>query len=128
MSPGYAFFCVPGFANDGHSFAEDAVGRGATALVVERELGIEIPQFVVDDSRVALAFASAQFYGRPSESVDVVGITGTNGKTTTAYLVDSIAAAAGHTTGLVGTVETRIAGLRQAAGRTTPESADVQAL
>jgi len=128
VRPGDAFFCVPGFANDGHSFAEDAVRRGAAALVVERELELDVPQFVVDDSRVALAFASAQFYRRPSECVDVVGITGTNGKTTTAYLVESIAAASGHTTGLVGTVETRIAGQRKAAGRTTPESADVQAL
>ncbi len=128
VRPGDAFFCVPGFANDGHSFAADAVAHGATALVVERELELEIPQFVVDDARVALAFASAEFYGRPSESVDIVGITGTNGKTTTAYLVDSIAMAAGNITGLVGTVETRVAGQRKAAGRTTPESADVQAL
>ena len=128
VRPGDVFFCVPGFATDGHIYAEDAVDRGAAALVVERELEVETPQFVVDDTRAALAYASAEFYGRPSESIDVVGITGTNGKTTTAYLVDSIARAAGHVTGLVGTVETRVAEKRRAAGRTTPEAADIQSL
>jgi len=128
VRPGDVFFCVPGFSADGHTFAADAVARGASALVVERELELDVPQYVVDDSRTALAFASAEFYGRPSEDVDVVGITGTNGKTTTAYLVDSIARAAGHVTGLVGTVETRVAGERRASGRTTPEAADVQEL
>jgi len=128
VTQGDAFFCIPGFTTDGHRFAEDAAARGAAALVVERALDIEVPQFVVEDARVALAYASAEFHGRPSESVDVVGITGTNGKTTTTYLVDAILRAAGMLTGIVGTVETRIAGQRSAAGRTTPESADVQAL
>jgi len=128
VAAGDAFFCVPGFAVDGHRFAADAVQRGASALVVERQLDLDTPQFVVDDARVALAFASAEFFGRPSESVDVVGITGTNGKTTTTYLVDSILRAAGMTTGLIGTVETRVAGQRRVSGRTTPESADVQRL
>ena len=63
VRPGDAFFCVPGFAHDGHDFAADAVARGASALVVERELELDVPQFVVDDSRVALAYASAEFYG-----------------------------------------------------------------
>lgn len=125
---GDVFFCISGFAHDGHSFAGDAIERGAKALVVERELDFDIPQYVVDDSRIALAYASAEFYDRPSESLDVVGITGTNGKTTTTYLLDSILKAGGHTTGIVGTVETRVGAERQSAGRTTPESADVQAL
>jgi len=128
VNPGDVFFCVPGFTADGHTFARDAVARGASALVVQRELDLEIPQYVVDDTRIALAYASAEFYGRPSENLDVVGITGTNGKTTTTYLVDSIARAGGHSTGLMGTVETRVGDQRRAAGRTTPEAADVQAL
>jgi len=128
VRPGDAFFCVPGFAHDGHEFAADAVSRGAAALVVQRELPIDVPQFIVDDTRVALAYGSSEFYDNPGESLDIVGITGTNGKTTTAYLVDSIARAAGHTTGLIGTVETRIGDTRQTSLRTTPESADVQSL
>jgi len=128
VRPGDAFFCISGFAHDGHTFAADAVARGAVALVVQRELDIEIPQFVVEDTRVALAYASAEFFDRPSESLEVVGITGTNGKTTTTYMLDSILRQAGRVTGLIGTVETRVAGARRASGRTTPESADVQAL
>jgi len=128
VRPGDAFFCVSGFAHDGHDFAHDAVSRGATALVVERKLPLETPQFLVDDTRVALAYASAEFFDRPSEQLDVIGITGTNGKTTTTYLLDSILRAAGHTTGLMGTVETRVGDERRISGRTTPESADVQAL
>ncbi len=125
---GDAFFCISGFAHDGHSFAAEAVDRGAVALVVERELPIEVPQFVVDDTRIALAYASAEFFDRPSEALEVIGITGTNGKTTTTYLLDSILREAGHVTGLIGTVETRVADERRTSGRTTPESADVQAL
>lgn len=128
VRPGDAFFCVPGFTVDGHMFADDAVSRGAAALVVQRELDLEIPQFLVDDVRIALAYASAEFNDRPSERLDVIGITGTNGKTTTSYLVDSILLADGRTTGLIGTVETRVAGQRRGSGRTTPESADIQAL
>lgn len=125
---GDAFFCISGFAHDGHAFAGDAIERGAKALVVERALAFDVPQFVVDDTRVALAYAAAQFHDRPSESLDVVGITGTNGKTTTTYLLDSIFRSAGQMTGIIGTVETRIGDERQDAGRTTPESADLQAL
>jgi len=73
---GDAFFCIPGFKADGHSFAEDAVARGAAALVCARPLAIAVPQCVVPDTRRALALASARFYGEPSRSMDVVGITG----------------------------------------------------
>ncbi|MEI7814278.1 MAG: UDP-N-acetylmuramoyl-L-alanyl-D-glutamate--2,6-diaminopimelate ligase [Coriobacteriia bacterium] len=129
VSPGEVFFCVRGFSRDGHDFAQDAIDRGAAALVVERELpGVEVPQFLVSDSRVALALAAAEFNGNPSRSLDLVGITGTNGKTTTTYLLDSIWRAAGRTTGMVGTVETRVAGERVPASRTTPESSDLEAL
>jgi UDP-N-acetylmuramoyl-L-alanyl-D-glutamate--2,6-diaminopimelate ligase len=129
VSPGDAFFCIRGLAHDGHDYAEDAIGRGAAALVVERELPhIDAPQFRVTDSRVALALASAAFFGHPSRAMNLVGITGTNGKTTTTYLLDSIMRAAGRTTGIVGTVETRVAGERIPASRTTPESSDLEAL
>jgi len=128
VHPGDVFFCVPGFAVDGHQFAADAAGRGAVALVVERRLDVELPQFIVEDARVALAYASAEFYERPSEMIEIVGITGTNGKTTTTYILDSILRSAGMSTGIIGTVETRISGERRSSGRTTPESADVQEL
>jgi UDP-N-acetylmuramoyl-L-alanyl-D-glutamate--2,6-diaminopimelate ligase len=129
VSPGDAFFCIPGFAHDGHSFAADAVERGAVALVVEHELAnVRVPQFRVARAREALAIASARFEGSPSSSLDLIGITGTNGKTTTVYLMDAILRAAGHTTGLIGTVETRIGDTRLESSRTTPESSDLQHL
>jgi len=130
VTPGDAFFCIPGFAHDGHDFAADAVARGAAALVCQRRpehIG-EVAVAMVDDARAALARASATFRGNPSRELAVVGVTGTNGKTTTTYLIDSIVRAAGRRTGLIGTVETRIGPDRLDAGRTTPESADLQEL
>lgn len=129
VRPGDAFFCIPGTVHDGHDFAADAVAAGASVLVVEHGIaGLVVPQCVVADSRGALARGSAAFYGNPSGSMTVVGITGTNGKTTTTYLLDAIMRTAGHTTGVLGTVETRVAGERITATRTTPESSDLQAL
>ncbi|MBN1193597.1 MAG: UDP-N-acetylmuramoyl-L-alanyl-D-glutamate--2,6-diaminopimelate ligase [Coriobacteriia bacterium] len=126
--PGDAFFCIVGLQHDGHDFAADAVARGAAAIVCARKLPLSAPQVIVPDTRRALALAASRFEGEPTSVLDVVGITGTNGKTTTAYLLDSILRAAGRVTGLIGTVETRIAGERLASVRTTPESADLQAL
>jgi UDP-N-acetylmuramoyl-L-alanyl-D-glutamate--2,6-diaminopimelate ligase len=130
VRPGDVFFCIPGFAHDGHDFAADAVARGAVAIVGQRRPeGIgDAPVMLVPDTRLALARAAAEYSGHPSRQMAVVGITGTNGKTTTTYLVDSIARAAGRTTGLIGTVETRIGDQRVGAVRTTPESADLQVL
>jgi len=128
VAEGDVFFCIPGFKFDGHAFADDAAARGAAALVVERSLDVPLPQAVVSDTRQALAFASARAYGNPTGRMDVVGITGTNGKTTTTYIMDSILRAAGHITGIIGTVETRVAGERLPSARTTPESADLQGL
>lgn len=128
VRPGDAFFCIPGFRTDGHAFAPDAIERGAVALVCERPLGLGVPEMVVDDTRRALALASARFFGEPSETLEVVGITGTNGKTTTTYLLDSILRVTGRATGLIGTVETRIGDQRLSSAHTTPESADLQAL
>jgi len=129
VEPGDVFFCIKGFRHDGHEFASDAVQRGASALVLEHSIpGLEVPQVVVPDSRVALADAADRFYDSPSSRLELVGITGTNGKTTTTYLCDSVLRASGRRTGLIGTVETRIAEERIDSSRTTPESADLQAL
>lgn len=130
VAAGDAFFCIPGFVHDGHDFAAEAVRRGAVVLVAERPLtGIgDVPTVIVPDARVALALGAAVFHAHPSRRMSVIGVTGTNGKTTTTYLIESIARAAGHGTGLIGTVETRIGNERIEAVRTTPESADLQAV
>src|SRR3954453_11289915 len=103
VAPGTLFFCVPGFTRDGHDFAADAVARGAVALVVERPLGLGVPEIRVDDVRAAMAMVAAGFAGDPTARRQVVGITGTNGKTTTAFLVRSLLEQAGMRCGLLGT-------------------------
>lgn len=128
VRPGEAFFCIPGFKHDGHDFARDAAARGAAALVCAHPVDASIPVAIVADVRHALAIASSRYFDEPSRGLDVVGITGTNGKTTTTYLLDSILRADGRRTGLIGTVETRIAGERLPSARTTPESTDLQSL
>ena len=127
VAPGTLFFCVPGFTRDGHDFAPAAVERGASALVVERPLGLGVPEVVVDDVRAAMAPAAAALHGDPTAALDMVGITGTNGKTTTAYLVRSLLEAAGRPTGLLGTVQSVVGGEATPAVRTTPEAIDLQA-
>src|SRR5213078_2090483 len=90
VGPGALFFCVPGARADGHDFAPQAVANGAVALVVERPLELGVPQVVVDDARAAMAIAADEFYGRPTEELVVAGVTGTSGKTTTAFLLAAI--------------------------------------
>ena len=124
--PGSLFFCVPGTRADGHDFAADAVANGAVALVVERPVDLDVPQLVVPDVRRAMAPLAEEFFGRPSEELQVAGVTGTNGKTTTAFLLYSILAAAARRPGLLGTIESRVGGERRPAIRTTPEAIDVQ--
>jgi UDP-N-acetylmuramoyl-L-alanyl-D-glutamate--2,6-diaminopimelate ligase len=126
VGPGALFACVPGQRADGHDFAADAVGRGAVALLVERPLDVPVPQVVVGDVRLAMALAADAFFGRPTRELDVAGVTGTNGKTTTAFLLYSVLAAAGRRPGLLGTVEMRVGGERRAVTRTTPEAIDLQ--
>src|SRR5947199_206333 len=123
--PGSLFFCVPGTRADGHDFAADAVANGAVALVVERPVDLDVPQLVVPDVRRAMAPVADEFFGRPSEELQVAGVTGTNGKTTTAFLLYSILAAAGRRPGLLGTIESRVGGERRPAIRTTPDGAGV---
>src|SRR3954449_6468354 len=126
VEPGTLFFCVPGFTRDGHDFAPDAIERGAAALVVARPLGLGVPEVQVEDVRAAMAVAAARFYGDPTGRLPVVGVTGTNGKTTTAFLVRSLLEASGRQTGLLGTVASVIAGEERPTVRTTPEAIDLQ--
>src|SRR6266540_3563911 len=125
---GSLFFCVPGARADGHDFAAEAVAAGAVAVVVERPLDVPVPQVLVADARAAMAPAADEFFGRPTDELQVVGVTGTNGKTTTAFLLYAILAAAGRRPGLVGTIEARVGGERRPALRTTPEAIDLQRL
>src|SRR2546430_2867254 len=126
--PGASFFCVPGARADGHDFAADAVARGAVALVVERPLELPVPQLVVDDARAAMAVAADAFFGEPTRELEVAGVTGTNGKTTTAFLLRSLLDAAGRRPGLVGTVEWIVGDERRAAAPTTPGASELQRL
>jgi UDP-N-acetylmuramoyl-L-alanyl-D-glutamate--2,6-diaminopimelate ligase len=126
VTPGALFFCVPGELHDGHAFARDAVDRGAAALVVEHALPLDVPQVVVADARAAMPRAAVAFFGDPTAELAVAGATGTNGKTTTTYLLFAILAAAGRRPGLLGTIESRVGGERRSAVRTTPEAIDLQ--
>ncbi len=128
VSPGALFFCVRGDRVDGHELAWEAVEQGAAALVVERRLDVRVPQLVVPDSRAAMAVAADTFFGEPTKELEVVGVTGTNGKTTTAFLLHSTLEAAGRQAGLVGTVEWRVGGETRPAPFTTPEAIDLQRL
>jgi UDP-N-acetylmuramoyl-L-alanyl-D-glutamate--2,6-diaminopimelate ligase len=123
---GDLFFCVRGLKSDGHDFAADAVARGAAALVCERPLGLGIPELVVPDVRAAMPLFAASFYRHPSRELELVGVTGTNGKTTTAFLVRAILEHAGRQTALLGTVQSVIGGVVEEVERTTPESVDLQ--
>jgi UDP-N-acetylmuramoyl-L-alanyl-D-glutamate--2,6-diaminopimelate ligase len=126
--PGTLFFCVPGAKVDGHDFAGEAIAHGAVALVVERELDVAVPQLVVPDARVAMAPAADAFFAHPTQGLQVVGVTGTNGKTTTTFLLYAILAAAKLRPGLIGTIEARVGGERRGVRRTTPEAIDLQRL
>jgi len=128
VRPGALFFCVPGFRADGHDFASDAVERGAAALVCERALGLGVPELLVPDVRAAMGPAASAFHGHPTASLPVVGITGTNGKTTTAFLVRALLEGAGIQTGLLGTVKSVVGGHEEPVERTTPEALDLQAV
>ena len=128
IQPGGLFFCVRGEKVDGHELAPRAVEEGAAALVVERELTeLAIPQVVVGDSRAAMAPLAARFWGDPTAKLRVVGVTGTNGKTTTAFLVKEILEAASYPCGLLGTVKQVVGGVQKEVVRTTPEAIELQA-
>ena len=130
VKPGSAFVALRGGYTDGHAFADQAAAAGAAALVVEEQLPIAIPQVIVPATRRDLATLAASFYGHPSEALSVIGVTGTDGKTTTSYLIDHILRDSGITTGMVGTVSVRIGTetVDHETRQTTPESADIQRL
>ena len=128
VGPGSLFFCVPGASQDGHSFAAAAVAAGAAALVVERPLGLGIPEIVVSDARRAMGRLAGAFHGHPAAGLTLLGVTGTNGKTTTVFLLRSILEAAGRRNGLIGTIETRVGDDVEPGVRTTPEAVDLHAL
>lgn len=131
VAPATLFFAVPGAHVDGHAFAVDAVERGALAVVTQREIGdLEVPQLIVDGTRRALADAADAWFGRPSRQLEMVGITGTDGKTTTSFLAVAMLLGAGRRPGLVGTVARRVGDVEQPNDErsTTPESLELQSL
>jgi UDP-N-acetylmuramoyl-L-alanyl-D-glutamate--2,6-diaminopimelate ligase len=137
VRPGTLFFCVRGYQSDGHDFAAQAVARGAVALVVERPLGLGVPEVLVASTRAAMGPTAVRFYGDPSAELRVVGVTGTNGKTTTAFLLKALLETGGPgltdgdsasgSCGLLGTVKSVVGGVERPVTRTTSEAIDLQA-
>ncbi len=125
---GCLFFCIPGATRDGHDLAAAAVSAGAVALVVERPVEVAVPQLVVESARASMAVAADAFFESPSDRLIVAGVTGTNGKTTTTFLLRSILEAAGRSTGVVGTVDWVVGGEARPAPHTTPEAIELQRL
>ena len=130
VAQGSLFFAFPGSRTDGRRFAEDAMARGAVAIASESEgpEGLASRWIQVEHGRQALALAARTFYGKPDQRLGLTGITGTNGKTTTGFLIDAVLRAAGHVTALVGTIEYHLAGRVLPAVNTTPESLDLARL
>jgi UDP-N-acetylmuramoyl-L-alanyl-D-glutamate--2,6-diaminopimelate ligase len=128
VAPGTLFFCIAGARVDGHDLAADAVAAGAVALVVERPVEVDIPQLLVPSVRAAMGPASVLFFGDPSGELEVAAVTGTNGKTTTAFLLRSILDEAGRKPALLTNIERCIGGEQQPIGLNTPESTDLQRL
>jgi UDP-N-acetylmuramoyl-L-alanyl-D-glutamate--2,6-diaminopimelate ligase len=128
VKQGDLFICVPGLVTDGHAYADKAVELGASALVVEHQLDLflPVPQLIVKDSRHAMTALSSHFYGYASKEMKVIGITGTNGKTTTTYLIEKILSDQGLVTGLMGTIQMKIGSAYTEMERTTMEAADIQ--
>ncbi len=128
VQPGYLFFALPGEKTDGGLYAEEAARRGAVAIVHEK--GVHLPRDLasvqVDRARTAMADLAAEFYGHPSEKLQVVGVTGTNGKTTAVFMVRDILRAAGRECGIIGTIQYEFGNRLIPASRTTPESLDIQ--
>ncbi len=128
VGPGTLFFCVPGRSADGHAFAATAASLGAAALVVDHPLAVELPQLVVADVRAAMPVAAGVFFGDPSHELEVAAVTGTNGKTTTAFLLHAILEASGRRSGLLTNIERRVGGKPRPTGLNTPEAIDLQRL
>lgn len=128
VEPGQLFVCLTGYRTDGHDYAAQAVERGAAALVATRELPLPVPQLIVPDTRHALAVLADAYYGRPSRRLRPIGVTGTNGKTTTTFLIERILQDAGIPTGVIGTIEARYPGKARPMSGTTPDALELQRL
>ena len=128
VRPGFLFFAVPGEHTDGHDHAAEAVGAGASVVLVERSLGTGVTEVLVPSVREAMGPVAGSFYGRPSDAMVVIGVTGTNGKTTITYLLERVFGAAGIVPGMIGTTGVRIDGRVIGYDRTTPEAPDLQRL
>ncbi len=128
VTPGALFFCIPGKTSDGHDLAAEAVERGAVALVVERRLDLDVPQLIVPSVRAAMGPAAAEFFGRPSDKLEIAAVTGTNGKTTTAFLLHAILEAAGRRPALLTNIRRIVGGAERPIGLNTPEAIDLQRL
>ena len=128
VGEGSMYVALRGSNVDGHAFVGDAVASGAVAVCVDHEVAAGVAQLVVPDTRRDVGVLAAEVHGHPSTGLDVVGVTGTNGKTTVTHFVESIADASGLVTGLIGTIQTRYAGKRVESSRTTPEATDLQRL
>ncbi|MBV9851689.1 MAG: UDP-N-acetylmuramoyl-L-alanyl-D-glutamate--2,6-diaminopimelate ligase [Armatimonadetes bacterium] len=133
VTPGALFVALRGAKSDGHDFIPQAMNGGAAALCVNADCAgwygaRGVPALIVPDTRLALPILAARFYGEPSRALDLIGVTGTNGKTTTTYMIESILRTWGERTGLIGTVGALINGKSVPLERTTPESADLQRL
>ncbi|MGB9905673.1 MAG: Mur ligase family protein, partial [Desulfotomaculales bacterium] len=128
VEPGYVFVAIEGFRTDGHLFTGEALGKGAAALVVSKPVAVpgEVPLVRVPDTRLALALLAARFYGYPGRRLKLTGVTGTNGKTTTTYLLRAVYRRAGARVGLIGTVANWIGERKIPVTHTTPESLDLQ--
>ncbi|HET7647515.1 MAG TPA: UDP-N-acetylmuramoyl-L-alanyl-D-glutamate--2,6-diaminopimelate ligase [Gaiellaceae bacterium] len=128
VTPGTLFFCVPGSTVDGHDLAADAVAKGAVALVVERRLDLAVPQLEVASVRAAMGPIAARFFGDPSQDLQVAAVTGTNGKTTTAFLLHAVLGAAGRQPALLTNIRRVVGGGERPTGLNTPEAIDLQRL
>ena len=126
VKKGSLFICIKGYTVDGHDFAASAVTNGAVAILAERPLDLDVPVIVVTDTTRAMAVLANAFYGQPTKKLHLIGITGTNGKTTTSHLIEKIFADAGKKTGLIGTMYTKIADETFETKNTTPESLTLQ--
>ena len=125
VKPGSLFVAITGFKTDGHLYIASAIEKGAAAILAERETeGVSVPVIIVDNARKALAQVSSNFFGKPEQSLKMIGVTGTNGKTTTTTLIKQVLESKGHKCGLIGTNANMIGDTEIPTERTTPESRD----
>ena len=127
VKPGYAFVCINGTLADGHNFAQTAIDKGAAVVVVERDLGLDC-QLLVDDTHASYATMCANWFNNPAKSLKLIGVTGTNGKTSTTYMIKRILETAGHKVGLIGTVQNMIGEKAVVSKNTTPNAYELNSL